>query len=132
MTDIQRARDVLAKWRTATTKPLSNAYPWTIQHEQAGRANWSDVIVDRDGDWLFDYTDPDDELELAHKGSADPDVVRLIVGTAGNPDLLDALDALLVASAEFVGRFPEGAATFSGPAWDLAAAIIAADERMQQ
>ncbi|PYY59983.1 hypothetical protein DEJ17_06335 [Curtobacterium sp. MCSS17_011] len=49
---------------------------------------------------------------------------RLIVGTAGNPELLDAIDGLLEAAE----RYTPG--TFRVRAERIAAAIIAADERM--
>lgn len=86
MTDIQKARDVLAKWREA--------------------ANQGDPDA-----WVADTND-------AH----------LIVGTAGNPELLDAIDYLLEAAT-----IHESRSNWSGAiphAERIAAAILAADERM--
>jgi hypothetical protein len=74
VTDIQQARDVLAKWRDA------------------------------------------EPLDIAMFGPLDE---PLIVGTAGNPDLLDAIDGVLEA---YIGR----GCTYH----PLAAAIIAADKRV--
>jgi hypothetical protein len=85
VSDIQQARDVLAKWRDA------------------------------------------EPLDIAMFGPLDE---PLIVGTAGNPDLLDAIDAMLrEASADIAqyGNQPDG--LWSGHK-RIAAAIIAADERM--
>lgn len=51
---------------------------------------------------------------------------RLIVGTAGNPDLLDAIDGLLELATDG-GPAPATTRAYAG---FIAAAIIAADERM--
>lgn len=75
--DIQRARDVLKKWRKKARG----------------------TVTYRGGN------------------------MELIVGTAGNPDLLDAIDRVLRLAYIEGGAFHEAAAPF-------AAAILAADERM--
>ncbi len=99
--DIQRARDVLAKWR-----------------EKAGQWTYA-------GDFTFtgeDRTEPCLPLHTQWKSNA-----RLIVGTAGNPDLLDAIDAML--SDRFL-RHASTQSQFRQHAERIAAAIIAADKRM--
>lgn len=104
--DIQRARDVLAKWRENPT-----GMPWQL----GDRSPWHDDEVtvetaDKMGDVSGDYMDEDS--------------ARLIVGTAGNPDLLDAIDGFLsmVASGALRDRQQH--------AERIAAAVISADERM--
>lgn len=128
MNEIQKARDVLAKWRK------SQAWfpgPWAIRNEQPGRANWSDVIFDKHGDSLFTHDEEGgDEFSPTHDAGTDPTVAMLIVGTAGNPDLLDAIDAMLRIADTRMARREEPA--FILHADRIAAAIIAADERMQQ
>lgn len=100
--DIQQARDVLAKWRSEATEG-------TWEHHQDGIVLVNDFIHSGDTTIAEDLFTPE---------------ARLIVGTAGNPDLLDAIDAFLgmVASGELRDR--------QGHAERIAAAIIAADERM--
>jgi uncharacterized protein YjlB len=102
MTDnsIQQARDVLAKWR--------------------------------DGDVLLWHCDEHgtvlDSTGAAVVIGATEGDARLIVGTAGNPELLDAIDLLLEA-----GVIHESRGHYSGStphAERIAAAVIAADERM--
>lgn len=53
----------------------------------------------------------------------------LIVGTAGNPELLDAIDRLLAEALRVQEGWPT--APRVKDTMPLAAAIIAADERMQ-
>ncbi|MCS6578225.1 hypothetical protein [Curtobacterium poinsettiae] len=100
MTDIQRARDVLAKWRKETTLG-----PWQVNRP-------TPEIIGQRADYVGEV-----------KWLAD---LRMIVGTAGNPDLLDAIDGVL-AAADLVGRWET---EFLAHANRLAVAIIAADERM--
>lgn len=127
MTDIQQARDVLAKWRAGVTGPIHTNLPWTVQNATPGRKNWDDVLVDADGDWVFSYDEEspgqDEMLTWNRPGSADPAAVRLIVGTAGNPDLLDALGHML-------DQAPYEQLTYQVDVARIAAAIIAADKRM--
>lgn len=84
MTDIQQARDMLAKWRGAA----------------------------RDGEWSIEA----DTAESSWLGR----------GTAGNPELLDAIDFALDLGIRFPG-YDEAADAMSER---IAAAIISADERM--
>lgn len=100
MIDIQKARDVLAKWRDEAASPL----PWTLDDETGAVDDAGDVIVGLAS------------REVAGSAYLYPGDDRLIVGTAGNPDLLDAIDELL--------------AVRPSHAHFVAAAIIAADERM--
>lgn len=114
MTDIiQRARDVLAKWRG-----------------HALHGNWSPVpLLSNNAVYTFDAVDE----SSAYAANSDDEVAMcLIIGTAGNPDLLDALDQLLE-SAELVEQDHRAgwAAVIWGKAEPIAAAIIAAEERMQ-
>lgn len=110
MNDIQKARDVLAKWRKEA----------------------------RYGQWFYSYLIPASK----NLGTIDGDMgrsefyvasdvtsedARLIIGTAGNPDLLNAIDALFDVWARAASW---GAREFQVD--KIAAAIIAADERMQQ
>lgn len=58
-------------------------------------------------------------------------LVPLVDGTAGNPDLLDAIDGLLsFAQAAVVGPNGGHFGSMVGQAHIIAAAIVAADERM--
>lgn len=101
MSDIQQARDVLAKWRG---HPL--------------HGNWSPVPLLLDNAvYTFDVVD---ESSAYAANSDDEAAMRLIVGTAGNPDLLDAIDEEL--------RW--GLDAPSAITRRIAAAIIAAYERM--
>lgn len=86
MNDIQKARDVLAKWRNAA----------------------------RNGEWSIES----DTAESSWLGR----------GTAGNPELLDAIDGVLASEQE--AQKPHRAP--NRHAERIAAAIIAADERMNQ
>lgn len=88
MSNIQEARDVLAKWRE---KAATGA--WTEDHI-------AEIRGKRDG--------------------------RLIVGTAGNPDLLDAISEFLLLGLS-VGSVNK---QLGREAERIAAAIIAAEERM--
>jgi hypothetical protein len=104
--DIQQARDVLAKWRSEATEG-------TWEHHEDGIVLVNDFVHSGDTTIAEDLFTPD---------------ARLIIGTAGNPDLLDAIDYLLEAATihesrnQWSGSVPH--------AERLAAAVIAADERM--
>lgn len=93
MSDIQKARDVLASWVEG------NVNPWCFDREG--------VITDDLG-------------YVRAKAGAD---AQLIVGTAGNPELLAAIDGLLRSA-------PIDAENYSISR--IAAAIIAANERMRR
>jgi len=103
MTDsstIQQARDVLARW-----KADASDLPWSLHtsngSNRVNESNGNEVAAD-----LYSW-----------------DAV-LIVGTAGNPDLLDAIDEGL----RQYGTMPERSVpTFIKR---IAAAVIIADERM--
>jgi hypothetical protein len=76
--------------------------------------------------WRSDEEDPMPYwTEDQHFGFGDSSA-RLIVGTAGNPDLLDAIDAML---ATYLAAHSIGP-TYRRDSERIAAAIIAADERM--
>lgn len=109
--DIRRARDVLAKWRENPA-----GMPWRL----GDRSPWhSDEVVIADaadrGDVSGDYMNEDD--------------ARLIVGTAGNPDLLDAIDTLLALYEPYQRAGADVRPPVMAHAERIAAAIIAA-ERM--
>lgn len=110
MTDIQKARDVLAKWRKQA--PVG---PWRVTEQG---------FADQRGHEHIQA--PYYDLKI------DPMVAALIVGTAGNPDLLDAIDALLAEALTVAMVEPVTVATLvvQNIAATIAAAIIAADERM--
>lgn len=96
--EIQKARDVLAKWRAeATPGPL---------------------VYDR-GDLISQHPEHDGVAAYVSRNDA-----RLIVGTAGNPELLDAID-------EMLGDVSANPLYPSHHAERIAAGIIAADERMR-
>jgi hypothetical protein len=115
MTDIQQARDVLAKWRSEADSPL----PWAIEND--GQDN---IAVDAGRDDLVRLS----SREVASwAGLADGDA-RLIVGTAGNSELLDAIDALLGDAARYHEH--DSAHLFAMHGRLIAAAIVAVDERM--
>lgn len=100
MSDIQKARDVLAKWR----KDPASRSAW----ERFDAAGLGEDIASGDRGYLGSFDDPVD--------------VSLIVGTAGNPDLLDAIDGLLSRATEWQWLPSE--------VGHLATAILSADERM--
>lgn len=100
--DIQRARDVLAKWRR-----LATPAPWRIS---AAEPRW--VWGSESGAEVGDLV----------QGRLDGE---LIVGTAGNPDLLNAIDLMLDAGSRYWEGNP-----IRQHAQRIAASIIAADERM--
>jgi hypothetical protein len=108
--DIQKARDVLAKWRERAKTPG----PWRQVGEGDEYLTWGDIT---------DTGEPGSRLVVAEHAGPDG---ALIVGTAGNPELLDAIDGLL-AAAVLVGRWET---EFLAHAKRLAAAIIAAEKRM--
>lgn len=55
--------------------------------------------------------------------------VPLIVGTAGNPDMLDAIDGVLLSALQ-AGPLHTSTASIRRHGITIAAAILAADERM--
>ncbi len=103
---IQKARDVLAKWREAA--PSSMALGFADPGE---------------GWFALDNTSGGEIAVVDTAG-----IARLIVGTAGNPELLDAINWLLADELSWMRDNPDG--------WprkaiiDVAAAILSADERM--
>lgn len=109
MSDIQQARDVLAKWRDAATPGA-----WHVEHHRIDIELVPAVFAD------------EPEALVIEPDGVGPDDARLIVGTAGNPDLLDALDGLLAAAIWTMTT----AGVFYESTELIAAAIIAADERM--
>jgi hypothetical protein len=113
MSDIQQARDVLSKWRKHATPG-----PWS--REEMPETGENRVVRE------FEFFGS--QIEPVAPGGMDSEDARLIVGTAGNPDLLDAIDFLL----EEALRVQEGWPTAPRvkDTLPLAAAIIAADERM--
>ncbi|WIE65918.1 hypothetical protein DEI99_005110 [Curtobacterium sp. MCLR17_036] len=122
MSDIQQARDVLAKWRERATEG-----PWRVidgVYSQEGMTYDGSQIEAEHEMVAMDHQDLDCG-PVAPLGYAD---ARLIVGTAGNPDLLDAIDEMLRIADTRMARREEPA--FVLHADRIAAAIIAADERM--
>jgi hypothetical protein len=106
VTSIQQARDVLQRWR---------------DDSQAGSpGTWS---VDSSAS-IFPTVRDEVRGEVAHRLLSED--ARLVVGTAGNPDLLDAIDGLLELATDG-GPAPATTRAYAG---FIAAAIIAADERM--
>lgn len=128
MTEIQQARDVLEKWRERATEA-----PWRVidgVYSQEGMTYDGSQIEAEHEMVAMDHQDLDCG-PVAPLGYAD---ARLIVGTAGNPELLDAIDWLLaatVASYEAWGnRVGQYTVDKDGHAARIAAAIVAADEQM--
>jgi hypothetical protein len=108
MTDIQQARDVLAKWRDEANAKSA----WVFEKGHSGGMYGAWVYANESGsDTIADDIWPD--------GNA-----RLIVGTAGNPELLDAIDAILRSYERIPDQHRPGAVN------SIAAAILADDERM--
>lgn len=102
-------RDVLKKWREEST-----AGPWWVSEP---------LSEDLSAELAYDLGvvgGGDETLATVHGPSAD---ARLIVGTAGNPDLLDALDGLLESWTDWSYSIPPSVES-------VADAIIFADERM--
>jgi hypothetical protein len=114
MTDIQRARDVLAKWRE-----LIYDTEWEIDTNLPFSSELVGLFVPADKEYAVKFEDG----RAPHVS-----VARLIVGTAGNPDLLDAIDGLLAEALRVQEGWPT--APRVKDTVPLAAAIIAADERM--
>lgn len=119
MTDssiIQQARDVLAKWRE-----LIYDTEWTIDTNEPFSSELVGLFVPADKEYAVLFADG----RPPHVS-----IARLIVGTAGNPESLDADDALLALALEY-GDLPSGnGSRFIALAKRKAAAIVAADERM--
>jgi len=103
--DIQKARDVLAKWREDASPG-----PWALDDETGA--------IDARGDSIVGLA----SRENASSAYLYPGDDALIVGTAGNPELLDAIELILVETLQDDEQLVSGLM--------LAAAIIAADERM--
>lgn len=117
MSEIQDARDVLAKWRDGTTPG-----PWKRSRSGIDGENYGEVIFPGDvscSSYCYGGSSSIDGDNLV----AD---FRLIVGSAGNPDLLDAIDDVLVSAIAWDMKGMHRPAALD----DLAAAIIAADQRM--
>jgi hypothetical protein len=119
VTDIQQARDVLAKWREEVSVPE----PWTIWHD-LNHQGFTTIGDDASYREVVEIGETDESNPTAHVYVAED--ARLIVGTAGNPDLLDAIDDVLVSAIAWDISGMHRPAALD----DLAAAIIAADERM--
>jgi len=121
MSVYKEAREVIAKWRERATEG-----PWKVID-----GVYSDEGLTYDGSQIeaehemvaMDHQDLDCGA-VAPLGYAD---ARLIVGTAGNPDLLDALDGLLRHHEE------EGVTVSAIRNWVrlMAEAIIRADKQME-
>lgn len=107
--DIQKARDVLAKWRDGTTRG-----PWL--YADLGGSQWT----------VFGAHEDPFDSNIMHADSGDD--AHLAVGMT-SPDLLDAIDGLLRIADTRMARREEPA--FVLHAERIAAAIIAADERMR-
>lgn len=116
MTDIQQARDVLAKWRSESA--LVDYQPWSIRSNYPPETR----VLGADSD---DVANPGDYA--ASNAFFDSRTARLIVGTAGNSDLLDAIDEMLAAADVPPVPITVPVILLAKP---LAAAIISADERM--
>ena len=124
MTDssiIQQARDTLAKWRKEAT-----AAPWRVDVFGHGGA-FVQIVQPAEFQPGYDPNRFDNmDLDIANIEQTAGDA-RLIVGTAGNPDLLDAIDGLF----EHCIRFPAWAGGHMRTYTErIATAIVAADERM--
>jgi hypothetical protein len=127
VTNIQEARDVLAKWRDK-----SKPGPWTFTVDTYG-SDFGDYRAAEIPDVAVSvWTENDGPV-----APLDPADAALIVGTAGNPELLDAIDGILEAALESLellilpDEYPDFIEYHNGQhAESIAAAIIAADERM--
>lgn len=115
MNYIQQARDVLAKWRENSFSTL-----WEVDTNTPFSADLVGLFAPAQKEYVVKFDD-DRQPEGA--------VANLIVGTAGNPELLDAIDGLL-ASAQTIAASTPGMIRFIERADRIAAAIITADERM--
>ncbi len=115
---VQQARDALATWRANAPSPL----PWAIESD--GQDN---ITVDARHVDIVQLS----SREVSSWASLDDDDARLIVGTAGNPDLLDAIDGLLAQEQRRRRSMHTNMShDLSHHAERIAIAIIAADERM--
>ncbi|MDT0211226.1 hypothetical protein [Curtobacterium sp. BRD11] len=121
---IQQARDVLAKWRERATEG-----PWTVvdgeYSDDAGTYDGSQIEAEHEM-VAMDHQDLDCG-PVAPLGHAD---ARLIVGTAGNPDLLDAIDGMLAIAAADIAEYGVKPPGLWNDVARVAAAIVAADGRM--
>lgn len=109
--DIQQARDVLAKWREDASPG-----PWARDEETGA--------IDARGDSIVGLA----SRENASSAYLYPGDDALIVGTAGNPDLLDAIDKLL--EQAFIHVIEHDEELINPLVTALAVAIIGAAERM--
>lgn len=118
--NIQQARDALAKWRGNVASPL----PWRIVSVDES----NDAVVDAEHIGIVALSSREEESSAGLYAGDDV----LIVGTAGNPDLLDALDELLAEALAVSFVQPHTVATLvvQKLAERIAAAIIVANERM--
>lgn len=123
MSNIQEARSVLKKWRANVKQGV-----WRKLEDVEWPAD--------DGEMVKQAAIGTDSGPLTwddHGGDVfTPEDARLIVGMAGNPELLDAIDAMLRMASAYPGlQWVDGDAyRFLSAADRIAAAIIAADERM--
>lgn len=117
---IRHARAALAKWRTNRFNSR-----WEVDKNLPFSA---DLVG------FFDPAQKEYAVKFDDDRQPDGAVADLIVGTAGNPELLDAIDAQLAFAAEYDER-PEEGRSGTGDLWmtfaeRTAAAIVTADERM--
>lgn len=138
MNDIQKARDVLARWRAE-----AQIGQWNLDGPDY------QFFGQRDGDYVnADIISAGDNrvavaamhtpltanqpscLAASDQFHAD---ARLIVGTAGNPELLDAIDGQLAyaINLESTGWDGPGIRQIMREAKRMARTIVAADERMK-
>lgn len=113
MTNIQHARDVLAKWRERAIQGTWDARQDT---PSMSGSNWT----------LRVHGTPGIRASVNEYQHGDG-LARLIVGTAGNPDLLDAIDAMLKNAQWHIDSYGSVEHPWASL---IAAAIIAADTRM--
>jgi hypothetical protein len=119
MSDIQQARDVLAKWRDGATPG-----PWKRSLSGIDGENYGEVVFPGDVSCMAYCYGGSSTID---GDNLDSDF-RLIVGTAGNPELLDAVDKLLAAADVPAVPMTIPVILLAKP---IAAAIIAAEERMR-
>lgn len=115
---IEEARETLKRWRTDTP----DTKPWKIGPRM--KSYGLTPVLLPNGVSLFE--DPDSGMGGATREDRD---ARLIVGTAGNPALLDILDRFLadclVLPVEFSGYY-----AMRGLAEGIATEIVRADNEM--
>jgi hypothetical protein len=111
--EIQRARDVLAKWRKEAREGR-----WHFAYLIPASKNLGTIDGDMEREDFYVASDVTSED------------ARLIIGLAGNPDLLDAIDSLL-ATAQREDLRALGLGPLLYDAERTAETIIAADDRMR-